>query len=50
MSTLSGYGMADVNYVAMFSNFCCICVSNNLRLGPFADYDGNGGPDIGTSS
>ena len=58
MSTLSGYGVADVNYVPMFSNFGRICVSDNLRLGPSAGYeglnhhdvDGNGGPDIGTSS
>ena len=58
MSTLSGYGVADVNYVPMFSNFGHICVSDNLRLGPSAGYegvnhhdvDGNGSPDIGTSS
>ena len=57
MSTLSGYGVADVNYVPMFSNFGHIYVSNNLGLGPPAGYeglnhhdvDGNGGPDIGTS-
>ena len=42
----------------MFSNFSGICVSDNLRLGPSAGYgglnhhdvDGNGGPDIRTSS
>ena len=42
----------------MFSNFGRICVSDNLRLGPSAGYeglnhhtvDGNGGPDIGSSS
>ena len=58
MSTLSGYGVADVNYVPMFSNFGRIFVSDNLRLGPSAGYeslnhhdlDGNGDPDIGTSS
>ena len=58
MSTLSGYGVVDVNHVAMFSNFGGTCVSDNLRLGPSAGYgglnhhdvDGNGGPDIGTSS
>ena len=57
MSTLSGYGVADVNYVAMFSQFGRICVSDNLRLGRSAGYeglnhhdvDGNGDPDIGTS-
>ena len=58
MSTLSGYAVADVNYVPMFSNFVRICVSDNLRLGSSAGYeglnhhdvDGNGGPDIGTTS
>ena len=42
----------------MFSNFGGTCVSDNLRLGPSAGYeglnhhdiDGNGGHDIGTSS
>ena len=45
-------------HAAMFRNFGGTCVSNNLRLGPSAgcgglnhhDVDGNGGPDIGTSS
>ena len=58
MSTLSGYGVADVSHVSMFSNLGGTCVSDNLRLGPSAGYgglnhhdvDGNGGPDIGTSS
>ena len=57
MSTLSGYGVADVSHVAMFSNFGGTCVSDNLRLGSAGygglnhhDVDGNGGPDIGTSS
>ena len=58
MSTLSGYGVADASHVAMFSNFGGTCVSENLRLGLSAGYeglnhhdvDGNGGPDIGTSS
>ena len=58
MSTLSDYGVADVSHVAMFSNFNGNCVSDNLRLGPSVGYgglnhhdvDGNGGPDIGTSS
>ena len=35
-SILSDYGVADVSYVAMFSNFDDICFSNNLRLGPSA--------------
>ena len=47
-----------MNYVPMLSNFGRICVSDNLRLGPSAGYeglnhhtvDGNGGPDIGSSS
>ena len=42
----------------MFSNFGCTYVSDNLRLRPSAGYrglnhhdvDGNGGPDIVTSS
>ena len=58
MSTLSGYGVADVSHIAMFSNFGSTCVSDNLRLGLSAGYeglnhlfvDGNGRPDIGTSS
>ena len=58
MSTLSGYGVADMSHVAMFSNFGGTCVSDNLRLGPSAvygglnhhDVGGNGGPDIGTFS
>ena len=58
MSTLSGCGVADASHVAMFSNFGGTCVSENLRLGSSAGYgglnhydvDGNGGPDIGTSS
>ena len=58
MSTLSGYDVADVRHVAMINNFGGTCISDNLRLGPFAGYeglnhhdvDGNGGPDIGTSS
>ena len=58
MSTLSGYGVADASHVAMFSNFGGTCVSDNLRLGPSPGYgglnhydvNGNGGPDIGTSS
>ena len=58
MSILSGIGVADSSHVAMFGNFDGTCVSNNLRLGPSAGYgglnhrdvDGNGGPDIGTSS
>ena len=58
MSTLSGYGVADASHVAMFSNLGWTCVSDNLRLGPSAGYgglnhhdvNGNGGPDIGTSS
>ena len=45
-------------HAAMFHNIGGTCVSNNLRLGPSAGYgglnhhnvDGNGGPDIGTSS
>ena len=40
MSTLSGYGVADVSHVAMFSNFGGTCVSDNLRLGPSAGYGG----------
>ena len=52
MSTLSGYGVADVSYVAMFSNFGGTCVTDNHWLGPFAGYgglnihdlDGNGDP------
>ena len=58
MSTLSGYGVADVSHVAMFNIFGGTCVSDNLRLGSSAGYgdlnnhdvDGNGGPDIGSSS
>ena len=58
MSTLNGYGVADSSHVAMFSNLGGTCVSDNLRLGPSAGYgglnhhdvEGNGGPDIGTSS
>ena len=58
MSTLSGYGVADVSHVAMFSNFGGTCVSDNLRLGLSTGYgglnhhdvDGNDGPDIGTSN
>ena len=58
MSTFSGYGVADASHVVMFSNFGGTCVSDNLRLRPSAGYeglnhhdvDGNGGPDIGTSS
>ena len=42
----------------MFSNFGGTCISDNLRLGTSAGYrglnrhdvDGNGNPDIGTSS
>ena len=55
MSTFSSYGVADASHVA---NFGGTCVSDNLRLGPSADYgglnhhdvDSNGGHDIGTSS
>ena len=58
ISTLNGYDVADASYVAVFSNFGGTCVSENLRLGPSVGYedlnhhdvDGNGGPDIGTSS
>ena len=58
ISTTSGYGDVDVSHVAMFSNFGCTYVSDNLRLGPSAGYeglnhhdvDGNGDPDIVTSS
>ena len=58
MSIFSGYGVADASHVAMFSNFGGTCVSDNLRLGPSSGYeglnhhdvDGNGDPDIGTSS
>ena len=58
MSILNCYGVADASHVAMFSNFGGTCVSDNLRLGLSAGYrglnhhdiDGNGGPDIGTSS
>ena len=58
MSTTSGYDVVDVSHVAMFNNFGDTCVSDNLRLGPFAGYgrlnyhdvDGNGVPDIGISS
>ena len=59
MSIISGYGVADVSHVAMFSNFDGICISDNLRLGPSAgdgglnhhDVDGsNGDPNIGISS
>ena len=57
MSTMSGYGVVDVSHVALFSNLVAL-VSDNLRLRPSAGYgglnhhdvDGNGGPDIGTSS
>ena len=57
MSNLSGYGVADVNYVPMFSHFGGICVNDNLWLGRSAGYEGlnhhdvagNDGPDIGTS-
>ena len=53
--TTSGYGVADVSHVAMFSNFDGTCGSGNLRLGPSASYgtlyhhdiNGNDGPDIG---
>ena len=46
------------SYVAMFSNFDGICVSDNRRLGlsagdgglNYQDVDGNGVPDIGISS
>ena len=52
--TTSGYGVADVSHVVMFSNFDGTC-SGNLRLGPSGSYetlyhhdiDGNGGPNIG---
>ena len=45
-------------HAAMFSNIGGTCVSDNLGLGPSADYEGlnhhdvngNGGLDIGTSS
>ena len=55
MSTLSGYGVADVSHVAMFSNFGGTCISDDLRLGPSAGYEGlnhhdidnSGGLDIG---
>ena len=57
MSILSSYGVADASHVAMFSNLGGTCVSDNLRLGSAGygglnhhDVDGNGGPDIGTSS
>ena len=40
MSTLSGYGVANASYVAMFSNFGGTCVSDDLRLGPSAGYEG----------
>ena len=47
-----------MSHVARFSNFGGTCLSDNLRLGPFAGHgglyhhnvDGNGGPDIGISS
>ena len=39
MSTLSGYVVADVSHVAMFSNFDGTCVSDNLRLGPSAGLE-----------
>ena len=56
--TLSGYGVAHASHVAMFSNLGGTCVSESLRMGLFVGYeglnhhdvDGNGGPDIGTSS
>ena len=38
MSTLSGYGLADVSHVAMFSNFGGTFVSDDLRLGLSAGY------------
>ena len=58
LSTTSGYGVIDVSHVVMFSNFGGVCLNDNLRFGPSAghgglnhhDVDGNGGPDIGTSS
>ena len=34
MSTLSGYGVADVSNVVMFSNFGGTCVSDN-QVGTF---------------
>ena len=40
MSTISGYGVADVSHVAMLSNFGGTCVSDKLRLGPSAGYGG----------
>ena len=52
MSTLSGYGVPDASYVAMFNNFGGTCVSDNFRLEPstgygglnYHDVDGNGDP------
>ena len=55
MSVFSGYSVADVSHVPIFSNFDGFCVSDNLRLGPCAGYvslnhhdvDANSGVDIG---
>ena len=58
MSTLSGYGVADSNHVAMFSNFLVLVSVIIFGWVPSTGYEGlnhhnvggNGGPDIGTSS